>query len=263
MKAARCLFPILAWGCACSAFGQDMKQVIDGLKATKSGLQSVEIKEHARKTLEPYYFELYKENVNHKVSESEDTWAFKGTKFASRWTDTDGMNFVRIGDAKGSTTYKEVPGEVRYFQSSKSKAVHVEDILDFGFRVQGEWLADLLGSGSFKVAGHSTDPKFGDIVQITGELPKKMMQVSLSLAPKFGWLAVNYEIKVPNIMRQTFEIEETQVADGITFPVRVVKHWFMVKDGKDVPYMSDLRVVSDVRVNSVDDSVFTAPKSGG
>lgn len=249
-----------------SAHGQDLNEILTKLKATKAGMTSVHATGRHSRGLAQEYLETHPGEGSDKETAVDFQWATKGDKFAQKWMDSDKTAFIRVGDPKGNRTFKMLPGETHFYESSKAKALHVEDILDFGYRCQGDWLCDIISSGNFKVTGQSTDPKFGDIVTITGTRGKGPMIYTFDIAPKTGCMAVRTLVEIPKVMRQIYQVEDTKTFSDFALASNMTKRWFVTTDrtkakpeGREVLYLTENYTVSEGGVNDVPDSIFVVP----
>lgn len=245
---------------------QTLPELLEKLKGVKSSMSSVHATGKHSRGLAQEYLESHPGEGSDKETAVDFQWATKGDKFAQKWMDSDKTAFLRVGDPKGNRTFKMLPGETHFYESSKSKPLHVEDILDFGYRCGGDWISDIVASGNFKISGQSTDPKFGEIVTITGTRSKGPMIYTFDIAPKSGYMSVRTLVEIPKVMRQIYQVEDTKTFSDTPLPSNMTKRWFVVTDrtkakpeGREVLYLTESYTVTEGGINDVPDSIFTVP----
>lgn len=211
-------------------------------------------------------------------------WAFKGEK---RWMhyaepiDAAAQEKAKVRHKTLSVTRTEIfDGQKRYnvltegLSGLKNNVVHVNMgskggvsmlPLSSGLHMSNKWLVDALRTGSYQVAGTSSDPQFGLLYQLTGSSDSRR-RVRLWLAPKYGFLAVRVEQGNPEVGNHTLtvlKVNRVEQHGSIWFPVAGSMQYLGFENGKQILLSERTYNISRLELNNVPDSLFTVEMKPG
>jgi hypothetical protein len=161
-----------------------------------------------------------------------------GTQFYNVHKDADGNESVRLCYTK--------------------RPVHFTNLLDFGYRIDGQWIADLVKVGAFKFIREELHPEYGSIMTIEGPLRQGIVG-TISIARKTG-LAMQYTRTYGEGDSITASVEEIMAVDGIPFPKRAKTMWLLGAHGQKEPYLSVEYVVEKAALNKVPAGFLDLPQ---
>ena len=138
------------------------------------------------------------------------------------------------------------------------RPVHKNNILDFGYRIDGRWIADLMKGGTFTVKKDEIHPRFGPTIEVEGRT-NNGVDCTLTVAVDRG-LAVSYTMFSRDGSALTRTVEEVEEVGGIHFPKRAHLLWLADIDGKKEPYLSMDYLIDSVSINKVPVGFLDVPK---
>jgi hypothetical protein len=136
--------------------------------------------------------------------------------------------------------------------------IHMQTMLEHGFTVRGEWLADVLRSGKFKIT-EEPDKKFGPLIHLSGTLSNGI-ECEISLAQEMNLLAVRHETRSVEGNVQRFAVQEIRTVGGFAFPSKTSMVWSKVAHGVERPYMELHDTVSKVSLDDFDSDYIRFPR---
>ncbi len=150
--------------------------------------------EVASKGLLYYSREVADERYGTKPDEtrhSDDVWIFDGRTMRDLLTEWNGPI--------GSTRARQTHGVSAYLPGGGFKPHDPDEVLQFGYKVDGVWIGDMLRRGRPTVEGTVNDAQFGPLTVVRCENTTHWGQgesVRLWLAPRLGWMSVKTETGV-------------------------------------------------------------------
>lgn len=178
-----------------------------------------------------------------------------------RLTRQNGMVDSHYKNKTGTQFYKKhtgADGKPNILLTYVKKPVHFSNILDFGYRMEGKWIADLVDEGHFKFLSEKDHPDFGPTLVIEGRTAAGA-QCTITLAVQLG-MAISYTKRPGNGDSITKRVQEIEMVDGIPFPKRAEVAWLVVVNGEVEPYMSIEYEVQRVILNKVPKGFLDVPK---
>ena len=109
-------------------------------------------------------------------------------------------NLVEWNGSSSRRHIGERHGGIAYLRDNKFKPLDPDAVLQYGYKVHGVWIGDLLRRGKPHVEGTVMDTRFGPLTVVRCRNMTtwgSQEEVRLWLAPKFGWLAVKTETWLP------------------------------------------------------------------
>lgn len=124
---------------------------------------------------------------------SDDVWVFDGRTMREMMTDWSGP--------AGSARAKETYGVSASLPGGGFKPHDSDEVLQYGYKVHGIWISDMLRRGGPRVEGTVADAQFGPLTLVRCRSRNQWgaeEAVRLWLSPRLGWLAVKIEAVEPD-----------------------------------------------------------------
>lgn len=143
-------------------------------------------------------------------------------------------------------------------------------ILNFGYKVFGQWVCDILQSEQCKLNGTENHPKLGKLYRFSVEKKAGLLsrltskgaageQIRFWLAPKYGFLAVRSESEgtaPPGHQRLVLRVDRAERRGSIWFPVEDIREWYSIEGNKETLLSTNHLRISRFELNNVPDSLF-------
>lgn len=171
-----------------------------------------------------------------------------GINLDSHYQNVNGTQLYRAQELEGKRSSVGL--------TNVKRPVHRSNILDFGYRVEGEWVADLIGKFTF--IDEEFHPDLGPLIRVEGRA-KNGHHCILTVAAKFG-VVTDYVMSSQDGHTISRSIDEFQDVVGLKIPKRASLLWVAVIDGKKEPYLSIEYVIHQVSLNRVPVGFLEVPK---
>lgn len=128
-----------------------------------------------------------------QVSHEDDVYVSDGKTMRENLTEWDGHS--------ASTLARQTHGFRVYLRDNNYKPHDPDEVLQYGYKVHGVWISDMLRRGKPSVEGMVTDARFGPLTVVRCRNKTRWgadEAVRLWLSPKLGWMAVKTEAREAN-----------------------------------------------------------------
>jgi hypothetical protein len=194
---------------------------------------------------------------------SEDVWVFDGRTMRNLLTDWNGP----VGSARAKETY----GVSAYLRDKQFKPHDPDEMLHYGYKLDGVWIGDMLRRGKPTVEGTVADAQFGPLTVVRCDNKTSWggrESVRLCLAPKLGWMAVKTETYQADA-RPPFALQVLRDTQRV---VKIGDLWVTSEGrfryaalglGRRQEMGNQTRYFADIAFNNVPDSLFTVQYPAG
>jgi len=215
--------------------------------------------EAASKGLLCYSREVADERYGIKPDEtrhSDDIWIFDGRTMRAVRTDWNGP----VGSARAKETY----GVSASLPGGGFKPHDPDEVLQYGYKVHGVWIGDMLRRGKPRVEGTVANAQFGPLTLVRCRNRSKWgadEAVRLWLSPKLGWLAVKTEAVEANepppfALRTVYEARNVTRAGAFWVASGGRFRYDMLRLGRRQETTNHTQRFVDITFNDVPDSLF-------
>lgn len=173
-------------------------------------------------------------------------------------------NLVSWNGSESSHHRGERHGGIAYLRDNKFKPHDSDEVLQYGYKVHGVWIGDMLRRGMPTVEGTVTDSQFGllTVVRCRNKTAWGADEaVRVWLAPKLGWLAVKTEsseagARPPFALRTVYEARQFVKVGAFWAASEGRFHYDAVGAGRQQEIAAHPERFSDIAFNDVPDSQF-------
>jgi len=128
-----------------------------------------------------------------QISHEDDVYVSDGKTMRETLTEWNGP--------VSSTLARQTHGGRFYLRDNTLKPHDADEVLQYGYKVHGVWIGDMLRRGKPSVEGTVTDAQFGPLTVVRCRNKTRWgadEAVRVWLSPKLGWLAVRTEAREAN-----------------------------------------------------------------
>ena len=151
-----------------------------------------------------------------ETTHTDEVWTFDGRAMRQVLTEWNGP----VDSIRSRQTYHVSA----YLPGGGFKPHGADEVLQWGYKVDGVWIGDMLRRGRPSVEGTVTDARFGPltVMRCASTTPQGQREaVRLWLAPRLGWMAVKTDVQEPG-GRSPFTLQATRETRQV---VRVGALW--------------------------------------
>lgn len=250
--AVLCLSPV--WGQA-----EDLRDVLSVMEHAKGAIGKAKLLVEAKSNYTKEATKLFKEDRTTWNNPHELTWAFNGSKLFKEQTDfAKSHNKARVhmtvfdGEKEGAMLHPPNVFDPRYVQSyvadKNAKLPKEFDLLNPGYKIEGDWAVNVLKGGNFTVERQGSEFK------LTGSLPSRP-KVVLFVDTEKGIITA-YEATLPDNTVNLVTPKDFQSIGGAWIPASVQSEMY-TPDKKTLIYGWGLRMLKQLEDPA--DKLFELP----
>ncbi len=191
------------------------------------------------------------------TSHEDDVWISDGK--------TQRENLTEWNDHAGKAFPSHRRSARVYLRDIRFKPHSGDEMLRYGYKVSGVWIADILRRGHPVVEGIVPSTQFGPLTVVRcGSTPPDAAaeDVRLWLAPQLGWIAVKTETRQaggrpPFGMRTVYETKQAANIGGFWMTTNGQFEYGALGLGRVQPVGQVVQRFTDIGLNNVADSLFT------
>ena len=175
-------------------------------------------------------------------------------------------NLTEWNGRADSTLARRSYGYRVYLRDNSFKPHDADEVLQFGYKVHGVWIGDMLRRGQPVVEGTTNNPQFGPLTIVRCWNRSKWgteEAVRLWLSPKLGWLAVKTEAveadaRPPFALRTVYEAQNIIKAGTFWVADEGRFHYDALGLGRREEVTDHTQRFTNIAFNDVPDSLFVA-----